>query len=133
MNVVPDCCVVDVGMRLLPGANDEAAVEWVRDTVAKSAPGVRKEIEVLNNNPPLLCPEDSSIHTDLCTILGQKQSFGATFASDAGVLSRAGFECVLFGPGSIDVAHKPDEFVPAEEMSRARTTLEGLVQRFCHP
>ncbi|MHC4429844.1 MAG: acetylornithine deacetylase [Planctomycetota bacterium] len=132
MNVVPDRCVIDLGVRLLPGANDQAIIEWIRDTVAKSAPGIRKEVEVLNNNPPLLCPEGAPVHAGLCELLGQRQSFGAGFASDAGVLSRCGYECVLFGPGSIDVAHKPEEFVPLDELSRARATLERLIERFCY-
>lgn len=131
MNVVPDLCVIDLGVRLLPGANDEAVIEWVRDTVAKSAPGIRKEVEVVNNNPPMLCPEGAAVHAGLCELLGQRQSVGAGFASDAGVLSRCGYECVLFGPGSIDVAHKPDEFVPLDELGRARATLERLIERLC--
>jgi succinyl-diaminopimelate desuccinylase len=38
---------------------------------------------------------------------------------------------VLFGPGSIDVAHRPNEYVPIEEFERARTVLERLVERLC--
>ena len=54
------------------------------------------------------------------------------FASDAGVLSSAfGLDCVLFGPGSMDHAHRPDEFVPVDELAAARTTLEALVRRRC--
>ena len=128
---MPEECVIEIGLRLLPGANEEAVVAWVHDTVAKSAPGIRQEIEVVNNNPPLLCPDEAPVHTGLCELLGQKRSVGASFASDAGVLSRNGFNCVLFGPGSIDVAHRPDEFVPIEEMSRARAILGRLIERLC--
>ena len=54
------------------------------------------------------------------------------YASDAGVLASMGLECVLFGPGSIDVAHKPGEFVAISEFERTRPVLERLVERFCH-
>jgi acetylornithine deacetylase/succinyl-diaminopimelate desuccinylase-like protein len=43
-----------------------------------------------------------------------------------------GLECVLFGPGSIDVAHKPGEYLAVSEFEKARPVLERLVERFCH-
>ena len=54
-----------------------------------------------------------------------------SFASDAGPLATRGFECVLFGPGSIDVAHRADEFLPIDEFQRARTVLDRLVEQLC--
>jgi acetylornithine deacetylase/succinyl-diaminopimelate desuccinylase-like protein len=38
---------------------------------------------------------------------------------------------VLFGPGSIEVAHRPNEFMPAAELARAGELLEALVYRRC--
>ena len=63
--------------------------------------------------------------------MGHGQSFGVSFASDAGVLSELGMQCVLFGPGSIEVAHKPNEFVPIEELTRCRDVLDHLVRSLC--
>jgi acetylornithine deacetylase len=53
------------------------------------------------------------------------------FATDAGWLQDAGFQCVLFGPGSIEVAHRANEFMPADELLRAGQVLDGLVHRRC--
>ena len=131
VNVIPDRCVIDLGLRLLPGMNTEAAIEWVRDAATKADPQSRITVSVRNNNPPMLLDPDAAIHTALCEQLGQKQSFGVSFASDAGVLSELGMQCVLFGPGSIEAAHKPNEFVPIDEVSRAREVIEHLVGRFC--
>ena len=133
VNVIPDRCVIDIGVRLMPGMNTSATVEWVRDAVIKADPGSRVTLTVCNDNPPMLLTEDAAIHSTLCERLGQKQSYGVSFASDAGVLSDHGMECVLFGPGSIEVAHKPNEFVPIEELTRCRKVLEHLVTSFCEP
>jgi acetylornithine deacetylase/succinyl-diaminopimelate desuccinylase-like protein len=38
---------------------------------------------------------------------------------------------VLFGPGSIEVAHRANEFMPADELLRAGQVLDGLVHRRC--
>ena len=131
VNVIPDRCVVDLGLRLLPGMNTEAAIEWIRDAATKADPQSRITVRVRNNNPPMLLDVDAAIHTALCEQLGQKQSFGVSFASDAGVLSELGMQCVLFGPGSIEAAHKPNEFVPIDEFNRAGVILRQLVTKFC--
>ncbi len=131
VNVVPDECVIDLGVRLLPGMNTQAAIEWVRDAAIKSDPQGRIAVEVVNNSPALLTGEKVPIHEALCGLLDQSRSFGVTFASDAGPLAEAGYECVLFGPGSIESAHRANEFLPIAEFARARTILQQLTDRFC--
>jgi acetylornithine deacetylase len=131
INVVPEHCAVDIGIRLLPGMNARAVIEWIKDVAAKSGPQGNLHVEVLNDNPPMLLPERAAIHVALCDLLDQRQSYGVSYASDAGILQGMGLECVLFGPGSIDVAHRPNEHVPIEELDRARSILQRLVERFC--
>jgi acetylornithine deacetylase len=53
------------------------------------------------------------------------------FATDAGWLQRAGYRCVIFGPGNIEVAHRPNEFVPIAELERAGEVLDALIHRRC--
>ncbi len=100
--------------------------------MSKSDPHVNITVEVVNDSPPLILYERAPIHTTLCRRLNQTQSYGVSFASDAGVLQKLGFECVLFGPGSIQVAHQPNEFVPIDEFNSARDVLEHLVEQFCY-
>jgi acetylornithine deacetylase/succinyl-diaminopimelate desuccinylase-like protein len=42
-----------------------------------------------------------------------------------------GLDCAIWGPGSISVAHKPDEWLPKADLARAREVLGGLIERFC--
>jgi acetylornithine deacetylase len=79
----------------------------------------------------MLLDPDAPIHRALCEAVGQRESHSVMFASDAGWLQRAGFESVLFGPGSIEVAHQPNEFLPVEEFRRAGQVLDGLIHRSC--
>jgi acetylornithine deacetylase len=53
------------------------------------------------------------------------------FGSDAGWLQRAGFQCVLFGPGNIEVAHAANEWLPVAQFHRAGELLDGLIRRSC--
>ena len=55
---------------------------------------------------------------------------GATYGTDARHYVEAGIPTVVFGPGSIDQAHFPDETVPWDEVSAARELLGEFAVRF---
>jgi len=128
-NVVPDRCVLDLGVRPLPGTHAQGIVASVRDAVANAAGEMPYELEQTGESPPLLLAADAPVHRTLCDLTGQKADAGVSFATDAGWLARAGMECVIFGPGSITEAHKPNEFVSKSDLARARTYLEQAVER----
>ena len=52
-------------------------------------------------------------------------------ATDGGNFERMGVRTLVFGPGSIDVAHKADEYVPVDELHRAVDVVEEVVARRC--
>ncbi|HEX2253706.1 MAG TPA: acetylornithine deacetylase [Thermoanaerobaculia bacterium] len=137
VNVVPERCVVEVGVRTLPGADAEALERRVRQAAehAAAAPEhgdpVPMSTEILSESPPLETPAASVLHHHLAAALDQQGDESVAFATDAGWLARLGLECVIFGPGSIEVAHRPDEFVPKADLVAARRHLAGLVERFC--
>lgn len=135
VNVVPDRCTIDLGVRLLPGQDSGPVIERLAtEIMAAAGPDADQpaRVEVMNENPPMLLDESSDLYGSFRTLLDQDASFGVSFASDAGVLQRdLGIDCVLFGPGSMDVAHKPNEYVPIDELARARETLAALVKLQC--
>jgi acetylornithine deacetylase len=132
LNVIPDRCEIDIGARLMPGMESDDAVSVIRKVVRDvTADDVQVDIDVINDNPPLLTLADAPLHEALCAILEQRDSVGVSFASDGGWLNRAGYECVLCGPGSIEVAHKPDEYLPIDAFERAGAMLDMLIERMC--
>jgi acetylornithine deacetylase len=131
VNVIPDRCRVDFGIRLLPGSDPDRLVAEMERTIVALDLACEWEITVHNVSPALETPAEAPLYRELVASLAQAGSPAVAFSSDAGVLSRHGFDCVLFGPGSIEVAHKPDEYLPKAELARAAAVVEGLVDRFC--
>lgn len=131
INVVPDRCTVELGARPLPGSTSEPLLDRIRQTVREAAAPAEPEVELLSDSPSLLLDEASPIHRALCGLVGQSAGSSVSFATDAGWLQRLGMDCAIFGPGSIEVAHKPDEFVPKAEMETAHGLLEQLIPTFC--
>lgn len=131
INVVPDRCDVELGFRPLPGLASEEIAERIRRVVREAAAPFEPEIGTLSDSPPMLLDEASLIHRHLCSLVGQSGQSTVSFATDAGWLQRLGMDCAIFGPGSIEVAHKPNEFLPKDEFAAARGLLERTIQRFC--
>lgn len=138
VNVVPDRCVAELGVRLLPGmdaheveARVRAAVGAVPEDSASDPADRRPTVEVLSVSPPLITDDGARIVDALLEATGQPAAGAVSFATDGGWLAEMGMDCAIWGPGSIEVAHKPDEFVPKAQMARAREISTGLVRRFC--
>ena len=52
-----------------------------------------------------------------------------SFGTEAGLFDGVGIQCLVCGPGSIDQAHKPDEFVKRAQLGYCDDMLENLVHR----
>ncbi|HET8623672.1 MAG TPA: acetylornithine deacetylase [Gemmatimonadales bacterium] len=124
LNVVPERCVIELGIRLLPGMSSDEAVERVRATVAAVADAV---VEGIGDSPPMVLAETAPVYRTLACHLGQHETRAVSFATDASWLQRLGLDCAIWGPGSIEVAHKPNEGLPVAEFVRAGELLDTLV------
>lgn len=133
VNVIPESCEITLGLRPLPapGASSGELRARVTAAVLAAAPEAEPEITLLGDSPPLVCPESAAAARELAELTGDHGTHGASFASDAGPLQALGLESVLFGPGSIEQAHRANEFLPKAEFARAGEILEALVRRFC--
>jgi len=125
VNIVPDRCEIDVGIRLLPGMSSDEMVARVKRAIGEAT------CEVLSDSPPMLLPRDSAIYEAALPFANRSGDESVSFASDAGWLQTLGIDCLLFGPGAIEVAHKPNEFTPKDEFHRAGDVLRALIARFC--
>ncbi len=133
INVVPDACIVEIGVRTMPGLESDRLAPRVEAAIA-SVPlpaGVTVRTEILSDSPPMSLAPEAPIHRLLCELTLQVGTRSVGFATDAGWLARAGFDCAVFGPGTIEVAHKPNEWMPKAEYARARAIVEQAIARLC--
>ncbi len=91
------------------------------------------ETSILADVPPL-CAENQALASQLLrSVTGASQdSISVPFATEAGYFQREGWSTVVCGPGSIDQAHKPDEYVERSQLADCEKLIEGVVARHCH-
>jgi acetylornithine deacetylase len=124
VNIVPDRCEIEVGIRLLPGMNSDEIIARL-----KRLPDA--DCEVMSNSPPMLLDASSTIFSTLAGLTAPAPSPSVSFATDAGWLQTMGIDCALLGPGSIEDAHRANEFVPKDDLHRAGPLLRDIIARFC--
>ncbi len=130
VNVIPEQCRIQIGVRLLPGTQPEEIVERI-DAATKAATSCRYRLELGRLSPPMATDDDASLIEALKRASGTNQASAVQFSSDGGFLSQAGYDCALFGPGSIQVAHRANEFLPKKDVARARSILDAVIQDLC--
>lgn len=136
INIVPGHCVLDLGIRPLPGVTEaglQARLDDILAPVAEraAAAGGSVELEPRGGAPALLTRRDAPLLEDLAALLGPPSPGAVPFATDGSNLARMGLDCVVCGPGSIDLAHRPDESIGLDELHGAVDFVSRLVRRRC--
>lgn len=134
--VVPDHAKVWVDMRLTPPTDTAAATRMVEHAIAvveAAVPGCHGSYTVTGDRPaierdpnsPLLAALKRAADdvTDADTTVG----FFTGYTDTAVIASKTGNRnCMSYGPGSLALAHKPNEYVPHADIVRCQQVLIAL-------
>lgn len=132
LNMVPDFCEIEVEARVFPGTDAQSISGELRALLGEEA-----EVAVRSNLLASLVPEDSDIvkNAAICVknATGQKAVIGKFPAcSEASFFSVGyGIPTILLGPGNIQTAHKPNEFVPQKELCEAVQIYSDMIKLYC--
>jgi acetylornithine deacetylase len=86
-------------------------------------------VERRSDSPPLRAEPGGAAERLVRELTGDNARRAAAYAAEAGLFQRAGFSSVICGPGSIDQAHQPDEWVAVGELDRGCALFSRLVRR----
>ena len=92
--------------------------------------GTKLSIARLNEVPAYQTSGDGDLARTLASLTGRSPGTVA-FGTEAPFLKSLGMETVVFGPGSIDQAHQPNEYRDLNQLSPARETLEKVIRHYC--
>jgi acetylornithine deacetylase len=135
-NIIPRRCAFQWETRLLPTADPEH-VPHRFETFARSLEPAMKAIapeagistETVNHVPGL-APERESPAEHLALHLANANSTHAvSYCTEAGLFQQIGIPAVICGPGSIEQAHKPDEYIDISELRKCEAFMGKLSQQ----
>ncbi len=132
-NRICGSCELQFDLRPLPGMQldvlHEALVQRLSPIGARR--GVDLEIVPLFGGIPAHeTAADSSIVRAAERLTGHN-AISVNFATEAPYLDQLGMQTVVLGPGDIDQAHQPDEYLALDRIKPTITILEGLIKEFC--
>jgi acetylornithine deacetylase len=127
-------CETQIDIRPLPGMElEDLHDKLVRrlEPVLAEASGLSLEIRRMFEGLP---PFESAAGAEIvrcCEELSGCGSGAVAFGTEAPFLKRLGLQTVVMGPGHIEQAHQPDEFLPLEHIRSGTEILARLIERFC--
>jgi acetylornithine deacetylase len=133
-NVIADQCTVDWELRPVVSEDgkfvNDAMDNYVKDVLLpemqKTYPksNIKKEIigEIIGFNRD----EKSEAVNLICNLTGDNSRDVVSFGTEAGLFQELGISTVVCGPGSIEQAHKIDEYVSFDELKLCLKMLIGL-------
>ncbi len=106
---------------------------YCRDVVLpemhRIAPDCTIRTEVLAGAPGLNPDPDGEAACLVRSLTGRNDTAVVPYGAEAGQFQEAGFSTVMCGPGSIDQAHQPNEFIETTQVAACERFLRSLVRR----
>jgi acetylornithine deacetylase len=137
LNIVPHECTFDFEFRHLPGDDPEKLFAefkaYVTQTLEPEMQAVFKnagfDIQLMSQIPAL----DNSAETEVVALAqalsGNTEIGKVSYGTEGSQFQQAGIPTVICGPGSIEQAHKPNEFVTLEQIAQSEAFMRGLIGR----
>lgn len=136
--IVPDACTATLDMRLTPPTTNARSAELVREAIAEGlamVPGATCDCTVTAQRPAIEKDNDSfllaALRKAVTNVTGGELpvDFFPGYTDTAVIAALTGCRnCMSFGPGSLEQAHCPNEFVPCWEITRSVAVMTRLAE-----
>ncbi|MCP4874629.1 MAG: acetylornithine deacetylase [Gammaproteobacteria bacterium] len=138
LNIVPKTCEFEFEIRNLPQEDLDSLVHEIKlyanDVLLVDMQSRYPQSEISFDELsyyPGLHTDPASTVMDYTRRINpvNRRGDNVSFGTEAGLFDSLGINCVVCGPGSIDQAHKPDEFVSRVQMKYCDEMIKNLVHR----
>ncbi|MDX9768082.1 MAG: acetylornithine deacetylase [Ectothiorhodospiraceae bacterium] len=126
-------CELHIDLRPLPGMDPDELRAQMEKRLARELEGTGLGLEVFRlfeGIPPMETPADSPLVRTAERLTGHAAE-AVAFGTEGPYLRRLGMDVLVLGPGDIEQAHQPDEFLALDRIRPTLDLLEDLIRRFC--
>jgi acetylornithine deacetylase len=130
VNIIPDRCTADIEIRAVSRTSPLSLLEPVKaDLEALQAKNFKTIWHELSSYPALSLAADSPLAGLLEELTGKVTLAAVSYGTEAGLYQQAGIEAIICGPGDINRAHRPDEYIALGELHACQQMMEALGAR----
>jgi len=126
-------CELDIDMRSLPGMTDAELISLLAEILkplAEKYPN-RISFDELHPSSPSFEQKQPSEFVSFAEELSGHQCCAVNYATEAPYIQRLGCQTIVMGPGSIDQAHQPNEYLAHNEIVKTEEVLLQMIQHYC--
>ncbi len=133
-NIVPNLCEFTFDYRNLPHMTQDDILAPIQAKIAElnaqmQARAPETGIELLQEEsvPAMTDSSNDELQQLIVALVENKERHKVAYATEGGQFTDAGIPTIICGPGSIEQAHKADEFVALREIKRCDEFLQKLL------
>ena len=126
-------CELHYDLRVLPGMKITSVRNNLREIILDIAQHRNLKCQftsLFDGTPALSTPADSRL-VKFSEHLTNTSSEAVVFATEGPYFSQMGMETIILGPGNIDVAHQPNEYIETKQLELAVPIYKKIIQEFC--
>ncbi|QFT96883.1 Acetylornithine deacetylase [Roseovarius sp. THAF8] len=125
LNIIPERAEAEIEARAIAGVEPRSLLAPVIDAAEKAGVGT----EWLSSYPPLALDAGDPLATLVAELSGNSFVRAVSFGTEAGLFQQAGMPAIICGPGDIERAHRPEEYLTRSELHACHAMILGLGQR----
>lgn len=126
-------CHLDLDLRSLPGMSDDELLNWLSEALkplAELYPG-RISFAEMHPSSPSFEQKKPSTFIDIAEEISGHSCCAVNYATEAPYIQQLGCQTVVLGPGSIEQAHQPNEFLAHSEIDKTNILLTKMIHYYC--
>jgi len=126
-------CELHFDLRTLPGMSQSELREIIDARLKQRLGPTGLEVSVdplITGTEPMHTPAEAEIVKHAEELTGHPAQ-SVAYCTEGPYLNHLGMQTVIMGPGHIDQAHQPDEYLPMEQIQPAINLIGKLIQRYC--
>jgi len=139
VNMIAEECVLKLSYRTMPDTDPMSLYREVQRAIEKvdvrdyASDDRRAQIELTTPmlTPPLNSPRGTPLEAALFEATGANDSGGVLFGTDGGFFARSEINSLICGPGDLDQAHQPNEFVRRDALAKTTPVILKVIDRIC--
>lgn len=126
-------CELHIDLRPLPGMSTDSLREQLDERINKCLANTDLEYErtpLIHGTEPMHTPADAEI-VQMAEKLTGYQAESVAYCTEGPYLNKMGTQTIIMGPGHIDQAHQPDEYLPMEQIQPAIAIIGKMIEKTC--